>query len=100
MEAFARRLRKAGFNGWIAVGNWRVKTLDGSVKRRLKEAGVDYSSHRLHAVCRIISYATASLFDTPETAESSTAIVPEIELIIDKSSEEKRPLGELATVVP
>jgi hypothetical protein len=105
IEAFARRLRKAGFNGWIAVGNWRVKTLDSSVRRRLKEAGVDYTSHRLHAVCRIISYATASLFDTGETTEPGTAMVRETGLVTDRASmdsasDEKNSLGELATVVP
>ncbi len=105
IEAFARRLRKAGFNGWIAVGNWRVKTIDSSVRRRLKEAGVDYTSHRLHAVCRIISYATASLFDTGETTEPSTAMVRETGLVTDRAStdrasDEKNSLGELATVVP
>jgi predicted PurR-regulated permease PerM len=60
IEAFARRLRSDGFTGWIAVGNWRVKSLDSTARRRLKEAGVDYASHRLHSLCRILKYAEMS----------------------------------------
>jgi len=100
IEAFARRLRKAGFNGWIAVGNWRVRTLDSDIKRRLKEAGVDYTSHRLHAMCRMISYATLSLFDSSEITEPSTGIVRETEVATDRDSEAKNSVSELAIVVP
>ena len=58
IEAFARRLRSDGYTGWIAVGNWRVKSFDNSIRHRLKQSGVDYASHRLHSVCRIASYAS------------------------------------------
>ena len=64
IESFSKRLRRDGFAGWIAVGNWRVKTFDSQVRRRLKEAGVDYSSHRLHAICRILNYANETLDDS------------------------------------
>ncbi len=57
IETFAKRLRSDGFTGWIAVGRWRVKAFDKVVRLQLKEAGVDYASHRLHSVCRILSYA-------------------------------------------
>lgn len=100
IEAFSRRLRKAGFNGWLAVGNWRVRTLVSSVRKRFKEAGVDYTSHRLHAACRMISYATASLFDSTDITESSSNSVREIEADSDRGSEGKNSLGQLATVVP
>ena len=64
IERFVKRLRKDGFTGWIAIGNWRVRTLPSSLRMRLKEAGVEYASHRLHSVCRIVSYAAASLHES------------------------------------
>ncbi len=67
IERFAKRLRKEGFTGWIAVGNWRVRTLPSSLRTRLKESGVEYASHRLHSVCRIVSYAASSLHESDET---------------------------------
>ncbi len=75
IEGFAKRLRKDGFNGWIAVGNWRMRTLPNSLRMRLKEAGVDYASHRLHSVCRIVSYAAASLHESDETPALSAVAV-------------------------
>ncbi len=64
IESFSKRLRREGFTGWIAVGNWRIKTFNSSVRKRLKDSGVDYSSHRLHALCRILNYANESLNDS------------------------------------
>lgn len=100
IEAFTRRLRKAGFSGWIAVGNWRVRTLHSSVRKRLKEAGVDYSSHRLHSVCRIISYATASLSDLAENSEEMKGAARGSDELSDIVLPGKNNLVELAKVVP
>ena len=82
------------------MGNWRVRTLHSSVRKRLKEAGVDYSSHRLHSVCRIISYATASLFDSTENSEETKGAVRGSDEISDNVLQGKNNLVELATVVP
>lgn len=71
IESFSQRLRRDGFKGWIAVGNWRVKSIDIALKRRLKEAGVDYVSHRLHALCRMLSYASDALHDVNSNGEDS-----------------------------
>jgi len=57
IESFSRRLRKNNFNGWIAVGNWRIKSIDSNLRRRLKEAGVNYATHRLNSLCRILNFA-------------------------------------------
>ena len=53
------------------MGNWRVKSIDIALKRRLKEAGVDYVSHRLHALCRMLSYASDALHDVNSNSEDS-----------------------------
>lgn len=81
VESFARYLRKAGFSGWIAVGNWRTKTLSSTLRARLKDAGVDYVSHRLHSVCRMISYATSSTLHSNGTLER-----PVVELQVFEAS--------------
>ena len=67
VESFSKRLRKSGFSGWIVVGNYRMKSFESSIRKRLKDAGVDYTSHRLHAICRIINYANEA------TSESSSS---------------------------
>ena len=71
IEAFSKRLRNAGYAGWIVVGHYRLKSLDSSAKKRLKDAGVDYSSHRLHAICRIINFATEGSTDSDSSAASN-----------------------------
>lgn len=68
IESFTKRLRKEGFTGWIAVGCWRMKSFDHVVRLQLKEAGIDYASHRLHSLCRILSYANDSSQIAPDTA--------------------------------
>jgi hypothetical protein len=65
IEAFSRRLRSVGYTGWIVVGNYRLKSFDSVVRKRLKDAGIDYSSHRLHAICRIINYTNESMNESP-----------------------------------
>ena len=64
VESFSKRLRKSGFSGWIVVGNYRMKSFESSIRKRLKDAGVDYASHRLHAICRIINYANEATFES------------------------------------
>jgi len=100
IERFAKRLRKDGFTGWIAVGNWRVRTLPSSLRNRLKEAGVDYASHRLHSVCRIVSYAALSIHESDENPmQSSGAIIESVEAT-DAEPKGKSVAHELASVIP
>ena len=73
IEAFAKRLRNRGYGGWIVVGNYRVKSLERSIRSRLKDAGVDYSSHRLHAICRIINFADRSTNDSASSLAEPAA---------------------------
>ena len=100
IERFAKRLRKVGFTGWIAVGNWRMRTLPSSLRSRLKEAGVEYTSHRLHSVCRLVSYAASSLHESDEDLIESTGSI--IERIGANATEQdgKSEIHELASIVP
>ncbi len=100
IERFAKRLRKEGFTGWIAVGNWRVRTLPGSLRTRLKEAGVEYASHRLHSVCRIVSYAALSLHEPDENPIQSPSAIVESVGAADADPIGKNEIHELASVMP
>ena len=99
IERFAQRLRKDGFTGWIAVGNWRVRTLPSSLRMRLKEAGVDYASHRLHSVCRIVSYAALSLHESDENLTQSRGAIIDSAGASDAAPSGKSVMHELASVI-
>ena len=94
IERFAMRLRKDGFTGWIAVGKWRMQTLPSSLRMRLKEAGIDYASHRLHSVCRIVSYAAE------ENPALIAGAVSENNGASDFGPNGMSQIRELSTVVP
>jgi len=70
IESFSRRFRRDGFSGWIAFGDWRVKSIDRGVRRRLNVAGADYATHRLHSLCRIVNFNNEfSNVSTPDGSE-------------------------------
>jgi predicted PurR-regulated permease PerM len=70
IEAVITRLRRSGYSDWIAVGNWRAKTLSQSIRHQLKQAGADYVTHRLHAMDRMIPHIQAQTRDIIEIVEA------------------------------
>lgn len=78
LESACRTLRRAGYEGWIAVGWWRSRSLAGAARHSLKESGADYVTYRMRAMERMIRYAERShaknekvalapVFDAPES---------------------------------
>ncbi len=71
IDAVITRLRRAGYTGWIAVGYWRSKTLNQSIRLQLKLAGADYVTHRLHAMDRMIPHIQTLTRDDIDIVETS-----------------------------
>ncbi len=72
--ALARLLRKNGFDGWIVLGWWRAKSLRHATRLQLKEAGIDYITHRLTSMDRMLRYAVRT-FPVAAVPENKAAVL-------------------------
>jgi predicted PurR-regulated permease PerM len=72
IESACRTLRRSGYEGWIAVGWWRMRSLAEPTRRSLKDAGADYVTFRMRAMERMVRYAerTHAKNDKPAIAAS------------------------------
>jgi predicted PurR-regulated permease PerM len=57
LESACRTLRRSGYEGWIAVGWWRMRSIAEPTRRSLKDSGADYVTYRMRAMERMIRYA-------------------------------------------
>jgi len=71
--AFAKMLRKSGYQGWIVLGWWKSKSLRQSTRRQLKEAGFDYVTHRMKSMDRMLRFAVES---TPQDENPTDSTDP------------------------
>lgn len=99
LESNCRMLRRQGFQGLIAIGYRKSKTIGSDARQQLKQAGADYVTHRLHSMNRMIAHYVERLrADETEPEESTNPSTSPHSLLADPYIIERRPATECEPV--